>query len=168
MVLAKLKQFTWQNFLNNPVVRWWIVGLFFTGLNLPLSWIFKDLLNFPVWLATLFASEISTLLRFCVIDRWVFGFPSPTWLRLWQYHVAIASSFVIWWSVTNLLVYQFGVHYLLAQILATCCSVGWSMVTNFLWIWRKESDPDPDASAAEAEVEAQSVAIAEPTSRDDR
>jgi len=161
MVLTKLKQFTWQGFFANAIVRWWIVGLFFTGLNLPLSWIFVDVFAWPVWLSTLLASEISTLLRFFANDRWVFGFPRPTWLRLWQYHVAIASSFAIWWTATNLLVYQLQVNYLLAQIFATCCSVGWSMITNFLWIWRKKHRP-PEPAAPTEPLDPQPVATKKP------
>ncbi len=151
------------------MVRWWIVGLFFTGLNLPVSWVFKDLLAWPAWLATLLAAEFSTLLRFFVNDRWVFGFPRPTWLRLWQYHLAVAGSFAIWYAIANLLYYNYGERFsqflvqalspwavmsleeadttafLLAQIAATCCSVGWSMIANFLWIWRKRGTPDAKA-----------------------
>jgi hypothetical protein len=29
------------------------------------------------------------------------------------------------------------VHYLLAAILAAACSSGVSLVSNFLWVWRK-------------------------------
>ncbi|NJL00702.1 MAG: GtrA family protein [Spirulinaceae cyanobacterium RM2_2_10] len=163
-MLAKLKQFTWHGFFSNSIVRWWIVGLFFTGANLPLSWLFKDVLLFPAWLATLLGAETVTLLRYFANDRWVFGYPRPSWLRLWQYHVAMASSFVLWYAIANVLYYRYRegfslflvqalgnwitlslddadtIGFLLAQILATCCSVFWTMVTNFLWIWRK---PDP-------------------------
>lgn len=144
-VRLSIKELSWQKFINSTVVRWWIVGLFFMGLNIPLLWIFVDLLFLPLWLSTIFASEIGTLFRFLVNDRWVFGHPRPTWQRLWQYHVAIASSFVIWWTATNLFADVLNIHYIIASILATCCSVGWSMFTNFVWIWRKKQN-SPESS----------------------
>jgi putative flippase GtrA len=150
-VRVQLKPLSWQKLIDSAIVRWWIVGLFFMGLNIPLLYLFVDGLNFPLWLSTIFASEIGTLLRFLVNDRWVFGHPRPTWQRLWQYHVAIASSFVIWWSVTNALADWLNIHYILASILATCCSVGWSMITNFLWIWRKKTR-SPDAEATQRDL----------------
>jgi putative flippase GtrA len=133
------KKISLKSFASLEIVRWWIVGLLFMGVNIPLVYVFYDLLLLPYMLATLLASEVGTLLRFFVNDRWVFGYLRPTWKRLGQYHLAIASSFVIWWSVTNILK-EWGIHHLLAPVLGTCCSVGWSMITNFLWIWRKK-DP---------------------------
>jgi putative flippase GtrA len=75
------------------------------------------------------------VLRFGVNDRWVFGNPRPTWRRLIEYHAAVISSSIIWWAVTNVLP-LFGVHYLIASLFGTATSVGWSMVTNFMWVWR--------------------------------
>lgn len=143
-----IKELSWQKFINSAVVRWWIVGLFFMGLNIPLLYIFYEVMGIDLKIATALASEIGTLLRFLVNDRWVFGHPRPTWQRLWQYHVAIASSFVIWWSAANLFTgmlepYFPQLDYIIASILATCCSVGWSMFTNFLWIWRKKHTQTP-------------------------
>ncbi|MDB9315156.1 GtrA family protein [Spirulina sp. CS-785/01] len=134
---AKFKTLSPQTFFANSMVRWWIVGLFFTGINIPLLYVFKEWFVFNLFIATFLASEIGTICRFFVNDRWVFGHPRPTWKRLWQYHVAISSSFVIWYSAANYLP-RLGIHYLIAAILATCLSVGWSMITNFLWIWRKK------------------------------
>jgi putative flippase GtrA len=53
-----------------------------------------------------------------------------------QYHAAVASSFGIWWAVTNALS-AVGLHYLLASIAGQAVSVSWSMLTNFGWIWRR-------------------------------
>jgi putative flippase GtrA len=117
------------------MVRWWLVGLAFSGVSLPLLYAFHDLLSLALPVASLIAGELGTLLRFVVNDRWVFGNSAPTWKRFWRYHAAVASSFGIWWLVTNVLP-GWGISYLLASIAGTACSVGWSMVTNFLWIWR--------------------------------
>lgn len=138
---------------HNSVVRWWIVGLFFTFVNVPILWLFDKILPIPSWLAWLLhsertdrmpswlalvlASEVVTIARFFVNDRWVFGYIFPTWQRLWQYHVANVGSYVIWFSVSLLLRYTYSIDIVVAGLIGTVFSVGLSMVTNFLWIWRK-------------------------------
>lgn len=134
-MVHKLKTLTPVSLFRNPVVRWWIVGIFFMVMNLPLLYGLRDGLGLPIAIATVTASEINTILRFFVNDRWVFGQPHPTWKRLWQYHLANASTFVIWNVATNFFAYL-QIHYLIASILGTCVSVSWSMLTNFVWIWR--------------------------------
>ena len=119
------------------IARWWAVGLVFLVINIPLLYALRDGLGLPLWLATLVGGELGTLARFLVNDRWVFSNQRPTWRRALQYHAAVASSFAIWWAVTNALA-QVGLHYLLANIAGQATSVGWSMITNFGWIWRRK------------------------------
>ena len=118
------------------VARWWIVGTVFLIWGLGVLYVLKAYAHLPLVLATAVSAETGTILRFFVNDRWVFGYRRPTFRRLWQYHVANAGGFVIWLGVSNLLP-AFGIHYLVAAVLATATSVGFSMWTNFLWIWRK-------------------------------
>jgi putative flippase GtrA len=143
--LPKLGPRTWT------IIRWWVVGLAFAVVNIGLLYLLHDVWALPVFAATLIAGEVGTLARFVINDRWVFGHPRPTWRRLFEYHAAVASSFVIWWSVTNLLT-LWGVNYLLASLAAQACSVGWSMVTNFLWIWRKRATALATAPVAESNL----------------
>ncbi len=117
-------------------MRWLAVGVLFAGLGIGLLKLLAGVLMWPYALATFCSGEISTLLRFLVVDRWVFGHRRPTGTRLWQYHVANAVGFGVWWSAANLLK-SAGVHYLLASVLAMFFSVGFGFVSNFLWIWRK-------------------------------
>lgn len=140
------------------MVRWWIVGLFFTGLNIPLLGLFKEVLGFPDWSALLLASEVGTLLRYFANDYWVFGYPKPSWKRCWQYHIANASSFFIWWLASlggdKLLTLMFGkiiwkgldLNLYIASIIGTGVSVGWSMLTNFVWIWRTNTPENESIS----------------------
>jgi putative flippase GtrA len=120
------------------IVRWLIVGIIFFGLTIPALYLLHDQFGLPLPVATLLAGELLTVLRFGVNDRWVFGNPRPTWRRLMEYHAAVISSSIIWWAVTNV-VPLFGVHYLIASLFGTATSVGWSMVTNFLWVWRPKA-----------------------------
>ena len=122
--------------ITPQVVRWLVVGVVFAGVGLGLLKLMAGVLGWPYTLATLLSGEIGTILRFLVVDRWVFRHPRPTLLRLWQYHVANALGFGIWWSVANLLETA-GVQYLVASVLAMFFSVGVNMLSNFWWIWRK-------------------------------
>ena len=117
-------------------MRWWIVGTVFLVWGLGVVYVLKEYGRLPLLLATAVTAETGTILRFFVNDRWVFGYRRPTLRRLWQYHLANAGGLVIGLTVTNLLP-AFGIHYLIAAVLATATSVGFSMCTNFLWIWRK-------------------------------
>jgi putative flippase GtrA len=124
------------SFLTPEVIRWLVVGVAFAAIGLVLIKLLAGILAWPYAIATFCSAEICTLIRFLVVDRWVFNYRRPTWKRLWQYHVANAAGFGIWWTAANVLRAS-GVHYILAAILAMCCSVGVSMLSNFLWIWRK-------------------------------
>jgi len=127
---------TLRRFVTPKVVRWLAVGVVFAAVGLGLLKLMAGVLGWPYILATLLSGEIGTILRFLVVDRWVFRHPRPTLTRLWQYHVANALGFGIWWSVANLLEAA-GVHYLVASVLAMFFSVGVNMLSNFWWIWRK-------------------------------
>ena len=120
--------------------RWWVVGLAALAVSFPVLYGLRDGLGLSVPVATLIYVEIGTIWRFLVTDRWVFSHPRTTWRRLAKYHLATASSFVVWWAVTNALS-MFGLHYLLASVAGTAGSVTVSMATNFLWIWRDRASP---------------------------
>jgi len=119
--------------------RWWIVGLGFYGVGLGVLYLFTSVLKMPLMIGTLLSAEITLVLRFFVNDRWVFQYRRPSWVRLWQFHVASAGGGSVWWIVSNALP-RFGVHYLIAATAASACAVGFGMTSNFLWVWRKRRD----------------------------
>jgi putative flippase GtrA len=117
------------------VLKWALIGLGFMGLNLPLLYALVDLLRLPLPVATLLAVAVGTLLRFLANDRLVFEETRPNWSRLRSYYLANSLGFGLWYAVANLLPHL-GLHYLISAVCATACSVGLSLTTNFLWIWR--------------------------------
>jgi putative flippase GtrA len=123
-----------------PILRWLIAGLIFLGLSTFFLYIFVDLLGANVMVGTLLTIEASTLLRFYVNEKWVFATHAMCWRRLGHYHVANVGASAVWWIVTNILTH-FGVHHLIAAILAVGLSTGVSMASNFLWVWRKKHPP---------------------------
>jgi putative flippase GtrA len=123
----------WQS-----IARWLVVGLCFTVGSIGLLYVLVDIVHIPLMVATLLAGEISTLLRFFINDLWVFKNRAPSWKGLWQYHCTNAGSFAIWGSISNLLPH-WGIHYLVAATAGTAGAMGLSILSNFLWIWRKQS-----------------------------
>jgi putative flippase GtrA len=131
-------------------VRWFLVAGVFTAAGLGLLKVFVEVFHWHYAASTFVQSEACNLARFFVNDRWVFGRARPTWRRLWQYHVANALGFAVWWAGANALKAA-GVNYLLASVLAMFGSVGVSLLTNFKWIWRKRrSAPGPERLRVDA------------------
>jgi putative flippase GtrA len=119
--------------------RWWIVGLGFYGVGLGLLYLFTAILKMPLTIGTLLSAEVTLVLRFFVNDRWVFHYRRPSWIRLWQFHVASAGGGTVWWIVSNALP-RFGIHYLIAATVGSACAVVFGMTSNFLWVWGKRRE----------------------------
>ncbi len=127
-------------------VRWFVVASGFTALGLGLLKLFVGVFHWRYAISTFVQSETCNLLRFFVNDRWVFRHARPTWKRLWQYHVANALGFAVWWGGANGLK-AMGMNYLVASIVAMVGSVGVSLLTNFGWIWKKRPHGEAAAQA---------------------
>jgi putative flippase GtrA len=132
-------QFVSQN--RGKLLRWFAAGLAFMGISTALLYGFVDLLGLSVPVGSMLSAEASTLLRFFINHYWVFGLRNPTIGDCIQYHIANAGAFAIWWITANTLT-LFGMHYLLAGIVAVGCSTMFSFSTNFFWIWRKSHPRD--------------------------
>lgn len=123
-----------------PLMRWLAAGFVFMGVSSFFLFLFVDILGTRVPVGTLLTLEASTLLRFYVNEKWVFASQSMSWRRLGHYHVANAGASAVWWIAANLLNY-YGVHHILAALLAVGFSTGVSMASNFLWVWRTKHPP---------------------------
>jgi len=126
--------------LAKPQVRWFAAGVAFMGVTSMFLFVLVDMIGMSVLVGTLLTLEICTVLRFFVNEWWVFGSRHFNWRRLGQYHVANAGASLVWWFATNVLSH-FGVHHILAAILAVGFSTGFSFASNFLWIWRAKRPP---------------------------
>ena len=126
---------------TGEMLRWWIIGITFVGINIGSLYFLVDRLGLPVVMSTLIAAEMGTILRYACNDLWVFKQEKLTFLRLFKYHIANAGSFAVWWAVTNLIILNGG-HYSIASIMGMASSVLLSVATNFLWIWRRKPKLD--------------------------
>ena len=117
------------------VVGWLAVGVAGAGLELALLRVLREVLDWPLPVATAVAAETLILAKFVAADRWVFGHPFPAVERLLKYHGASAGALVVYWIVINALSELAGVPYVAAFVVGTGAAFAWSLVTNFFWVW---------------------------------
>lgn len=122
----------WQ---SRRVVRWFGMGVVGSLIELGLLRVLFENLGWPLAVATAVAAEVLILAKFALADRWIFGHPWPAWHRLLRYHGASAGALVVYWLVINGLADFVGLPYVVAFVLGTAAAFGWSLVTNFLWVW---------------------------------
>ena len=120
---------------SRRVASWVLVGLGASLVELGVLRLLIEGLGWSLPLASATAAELLILAKFAVSDRWVFGYAAPTWGRLVRYHGACAGALVVYWLVFNALSVGLGQPYVLAFVIGTGAAFGWSLVTNFLWVW---------------------------------
>ena len=124
------------------LASWFLLGLTASLLELVLLRVLYELLEWPLPIATAVAAEVLILVKFLLNDRLVFNHAWPTFGRLVRYHGASAGALVVYWLVINALSLFLGVAYLSAFVVGTAGAFTWSLLTNFLWVWRVEVKVD--------------------------
>lgn len=118
------------------VARWVVLGVAALGVEIALIGVLYQGLGLPLWLSSALAAEALILARFLVADRWVFRHPRPSVPRCIRYHGASAGAFAVSWVVLNGSAALLSVPYQVAALLGTGAAFVWSLLTNFLWVWR--------------------------------
>jgi putative flippase GtrA len=118
------------------LVSWVALGLTASLLELALLRVLVEILLWPLPIATAVAAEVLIVLKFLMNDRLVFNHAWPTFGRLVRYHGASAGALVVYWVVVNALSIALGVVYVIAFVVGTAAAFTWSLLTNFLWVWR--------------------------------
>jgi len=135
---------------RNPKVRWIIVGVAFLGLGLSISYLMVSILLLPVAVGTLVSALVGAILRFFVLDAWVFPKlknQGLLWRRFWKYQVTHATAYAGGWALINGLV-LFGINYLVATLIATGVTTGFSMLSHFQWVWKRNLITEKNPGAA--------------------
>jgi putative flippase GtrA len=124
---------------SRRVAGWVVIGVTASVVELGLLRGLYDSLGWPLPVATAVAAEVLILAKFFAADRWVFHHPRPTINRLVRYHGASAGALVVYWLVINGLAALLGLPYVAGFVLGTAAAFGWSLLTNFLWVWARPS-----------------------------
>ncbi len=123
------------------VGRWLVLGVGAALVELALLDVLINALRVPFWAASALAAEALILTRFAVADRWVFHHPRPTRQRLLRYQGASMGALVVYLALFNALTLGLGTGYTVAFVCGTGASFVWSLLTNFLWVWRTSHQP---------------------------
>jgi putative flippase GtrA len=121
---------------SRRVGGWFVLGVSAAVVELALLRVLVDVLSWPLFVASLVAAEALILVKFVIADRLVFGHSRPGLDRLLRYHGACLGAMIVYWVVINGLVELLGVPYTVGFVLGTGASFAWSLVSNFLWVWR--------------------------------
>jgi putative flippase GtrA len=122
---------------SGRVGGWVVLGVSAAVVELVLLRVLVEVLAWPLLVASLVAAEALILVKFVIADRFVFGHPRPAFGRLVRYHGACVGALIVYWLVINGLVEVLGVPYTVGFVLGTGASFAWSLVSNFLWVWRR-------------------------------
>ena len=122
---------------DTRLLGWLAVGLLASVVELLLLRLLHDGLNIGLPIATAAAAEALIVVKFGVSDRWVFGHSWPSMDRALRYHGACAGALLVYWIIINAASAALGVPYVLGFVLATAAAFGWSLATNFLWVWAR-------------------------------
>lgn len=120
---------------SRRLAGWVLVGASGSLAELVVLRLLYEVLGWPLPVATAAAAELLILVKFAISDRWVFGHAVPTMHRLLRYHGASAGALVVYWVVINTLSALLGLPYVPAFLVGTAAAFGWSLVTNFWWVW---------------------------------
>jgi putative flippase GtrA len=118
---------------------WLVVGFGGSIVELGLLKVLYEGIGWPLPIATAIAAEMLILAKFLVSDRFVFGYPRPGVRRLLRYHGASAGALLVYWLVINALVDLVAVPYPVGFVVGTGGAFVWSLITNFLWVWRRDN-----------------------------
>jgi putative flippase GtrA len=120
------------------LASWFLLGVTASLLELALLRGLYEVLQWPLPIATAAAAELLIILKFLLNDRFVFNHAWPTLGRMVRYHGASAGALAVYWVVVNALSLLLGVEYVIAFVAGTAAAFTWSLLTNFLWVWRVE------------------------------
>lgn len=120
--------------VDRTVVRWWGVCAAFVVFDYTLLYVLIDVAGLSTPPATAIDVAVSTALRYLATDRYVFG-QRLSRRRFGQFVVSSLGALLVWLVVTNGL-WALGMHWFLAAVTGSVCSVLLNLVAHFRWIWR--------------------------------
>jgi putative flippase GtrA len=117
---------------------WLLIGLLIVLISTLCLYIFIDLLELPVEIATLINAEILILFRYYLLKVFIFKSKTKNLLiNLFNFHIASTAGFAIWWLITNFMINQ-GFFYIYANLIGIIFSVFFNFISHFFWIWKDD------------------------------
>ena len=120
------------------LLRFCLVGTSGVFVNSTVLYLLSGVGGLNPLLAACFATEVAIGTNFLLNDRWTFrnsGSGAIWWRRLVQYNSVCLGGLLITVLVLALLTHGFGVHYLIANLLAVGVATGWNFCANSYFTW---------------------------------
>jgi dolichol-phosphate mannosyltransferase len=123
-------------------VRFGLVGLSGTGVNMGTFWLLTRIAHCPDLVAIVFGYIAATLSNFVLNDLWTFKDrrtkgAEATMTRLARFCVVSIVAIGIYYAIYTPLTRYLDVYDLLALGTAIIVGMLWNFSVNFLWTWRK-------------------------------
>ncbi|HWE60218.1 MAG TPA: GtrA family protein [Chloroflexota bacterium] len=121
--------------LGRRAVRFGLVGLGGTVVNLCLLYLFHGLLNWPTLVSVVVAGEVAMLNNFVWNNRWTFGRRDSSLARLARFNLSSLGGLLLT-TVTTVVLAGSGVPYLLADLAGVVDGAVCNFAASTLWTWK--------------------------------
>ncbi|MBX6773153.1 MAG: GtrA family protein [Chloroflexi bacterium] len=119
------------------LVRFGLVGLSGTLVNLAVVHVLFGTLHWPAVIASPVAVEVSVVNNFLWNNWWTFRQRSISLARFIRFNLASLGGLAITAAIFAALVDLLGWHYLLADLIAIGAATGWNFAASVLWTWAR-------------------------------
>jgi putative flippase GtrA len=123
--------------LGRRAVRFGVVGLGGTGVNLAALYLFHGLLGWPTLVGVLLASELAAFHNFLWNNRWTFGRRDASLGRLARFNLSSLGGLLLSVATTGVLAAG-GVPYMLADLVGVADGAVCNFAASTLWTWKDE------------------------------
>lgn len=121
--------------ISTRFVRFGIVGSLGVAVNSAVLFLAHGVAGLPLLLASGMAVEVAILHNYLWNERWTFGVANFSFARLGKFNLTSLGGLLITLSVLYLLVEQWHIHYLLANLFGIALATIWNFTLSLLWTW---------------------------------
>ena len=120
-------------------VKFGVVGASGLLVNTLVLFLGYEVAHMPLALASMLAVETAVGNNFIWNNLWTFGQRSFTLDQFLKFNLVSLACMALTVAVLTTLVQWFGIHYLLANLLAVGVTTVWNFIANSLWTWNRVS-----------------------------
>lgn len=133
--------------LKFDFIRFGVVGVSGFIVTATFLWLFHDVLNMNLTLATLISTEIGLISNFIFHERWTYKRQDhgdkPLWLKFVHFHMSSWTALVIVTAVETVGVQVFHLDYRLSLVVAAAITMFWNFFWTKYYIFRNRDTPGP-------------------------
>ena len=151
---TKLTEFTGVTSKSvRRLARFACVGLIGVGVNNTLLWLLTERAHVYYLLSSALATEVAILSNFTLNYVWTFAAlrdAEPVLAKLAKFNQVALGGLLLTVSVLFVLTHFFGLHYLIANLLAVGSGAAWNYTISRHWVWPAADPPQVPRSPADS------------------